>query len=473
MRDSHYIVASLQPGDQPTKQIFVEQHVLVRLQDLARSARGRYMYGLLVGEHFDCPITRSKYALITSTIDVTSPIDDEAMLAAGIHGLLSHHQIELPAEVLGSYCTVRSRDAQLSEAQAQVHQAWFAQSGRTAVVVAEGAGSGAFYLHDTRAGRWFQTPFYEVTQQASRGDTIKATSIDWRDYMTAEAVVRLTHQHGPGTDAQTHHPPVQRREMSASRPSLWRSFFASTARDASVAHPEGVPRTPPDHGRPTKVDATVPIPRTEEASRAIPVVSHREAERPVADSDDTSASDTPDRYLELARSEGFFVMTAFTATDRAVDEKLWVLNEPYSGLLLTLVATNSEVLDASLHYNLEAEDAEVFNAAFPEHRAVGSRTIYVREWCVELLRARCRKLRASGMLRRQWLVAPTIHLLTPTEWEAGANDSDDANDTTIALEALNQSRLNSLPESVQRQFCLTPNRERIAMPTAEEDARER
>jgi hypothetical protein len=471
MRDSHYVIASLQPGDQPTKQFFVEQPVLVHLQDLARSAPGRCMYGLLVGQQFDCPVTGSRYALITSTIDVTVPIDDEAMLAAGIHGLLSHHQIELPAEVLGSYCTVRSRDAHLPQAQAQVHRAWFAQPGRTAVVVTEGAGSGAFYLHDTRAAKWFQTPFYEVTQQAPHGDTVKATCIDWRDYMTAEPVVPLTHQHVPGIDTPTHRPPVQWRATSASRPSLWRSFLANTTRDASVADSEGGRRTP-DRGQPTKVDATVSIPTTEEASRAIPALSHRDEERPVADSDDTSAVDTPDRYLELARSEGFFVMTAFTATDRAVDEKLWVLNEPYSGLLLTLVATDSEVVDASLHYNLEAEDAEVLNAAFPEHRDLRSRTIYVREWCVDLLRARCRRLRAAGTLKRQWMVAPTIHLLTPTEWEAGADGPEDLSDTTT-LEALNQSRLHSLPESVQRQFCLTPKTERIAIPNAEEDASER
>jgi hypothetical protein len=74
----------------------------------------------------------------------------------------------------------------------------------------------------------------------------------------------------------------------------------------------------------------------------------------LADAEDTTASDTPARYIELALAEGFFIASRFDAAERAGNtETLWALNERYTpGFLLTVVSTSTEVLDASLHYNL-------------------------------------------------------------------------------------------------------------------------
>ena len=68
VRDSHYVVASLQPGGEGRLEIFVEQAVLTRLQDISRSSPGYFMFGLLLGERFECPDTRSQYMLIGSLV---------------------------------------------------------------------------------------------------------------------------------------------------------------------------------------------------------------------------------------------------------------------------------------------------------------------------------------------------------------------------------------------------------------------
>ena len=59
-----------------------------------------------------------------------------------------------------------------------------------------------------------------------------------------------------------------------------------------------------------------------------------------------------------------------------------MLNEPYSGMLLAVVAANSQVVDTTLHYNLQTDGAGLTKTPFPEHRDHESTTIYVRETCV-------------------------------------------------------------------------------------------
>ena len=73
-----------------------------------------------------------------------------------------------------------------------------------------------------------------------------------------------------------------------------------------------------------------------------------------------------------------------------------MLHDPYAGLLLTVVANNGRVSDASLHYNLHTTDADVLQSAFSEHRNHEAHVIYVRESCTDDLRARCRRARATG-----------------------------------------------------------------------------
>jgi hypothetical protein len=179
--------------------------------------------------------------------------------------------------------------------------------------------------------------------------------------------------------------------------------------------------------------------------------------RRLGDDDDTSSSDDPARYIELARSEGFFVAAkSDTRTELSPNETLWILNEPYSGMLLAVVATDTEVVDATLHYNIETDDAGLKQTPFSEHRDPESKTIYVRETCTDSLRARCRRLRAANALRRQWVVTPRISFLTPAEWEA-IPEAVGADRGENAINDLNNARIAELPEGVRSQF-------RIAVP---------
>jgi hypothetical protein len=143
----------------------------------------------------------------------------------------------------------------------------------------------------------------------------------------------------------------------------------------------------------------------EGATRAAPVV----AAAPPVDHEDTTASDGPYRYLALARREGFEVSEKIERGTPEHPETVWLLYEQSSGLRLILVTTDNEVREASLHYNLRTDDDSLLEATPPEHRDLASRTVYGREACVDQLRARCRRLRATGALERDWKVSPTFH----------------------------------------------------------------
>jgi hypothetical protein len=145
--------------------------------------------------------------------------------------------------------------------------------------------------------------------------------------------------------------------------------------------------------------------------RAVPrVVSKERSTASVAeDLEDTTSADGPYRYLALARREGFQVTGKLERGTPERPETVWLLNEADSGLRLTVVTTDEEVREASLHYNLRTDDDALLRITPPEHRDVDSRTIYVREPCIAELRSRCRRLRATGALAREWTVTPTLH----------------------------------------------------------------
>lgn len=161
---------------------------------------------------------------------------------------------------------------------------------------------------------------------------------------------------------------------------------------------------------------------------------------------DTTATDAARRYVEVARIEGFFIAGTFDTDSPAERETLWVLHEPRVGLLLTIVAAGSELREATLHYNVHPDDAPWLATIPPERRDPETGTVYITEPCIESLRARCMRLRASGKLEREWKLSPKIQLITRAEREALS--------TSTALHALTRRRIAALSESVRRQFRL-------------------
>ena len=125
------------------------------------------------------------------------------------------------------------------------------------------------------------------------------------------------------------------------------------------------------------------------------------------DVEDTTASDGPYRYLALARREGFEVTEKIERGTAEQPETIWLLHESEFGLRLIVVTTDETVREASLHYNLRTTDGASDGTTALENNGSEPRTVYGREDCLQGLRSRCRRLRATGALERDWKVAPT------------------------------------------------------------------
>jgi len=191
IRDSHYVIASLQPGGAGLRQICVRQSTLREVQALTRNDPERLIVGLLLGHRLDCPLTLTPYVLIESHAEVALASLDEVTVADAIRSLRGRVDQRSSAEVLGWFCVSRSADTALSRAHTAVHAACFTEPWQTVLILGDGGDRGAFFLHDSRAARWFQTPFYEVANSKESGPPPRPTCVTWPAYLTTTPVVPL------------------------------------------------------------------------------------------------------------------------------------------------------------------------------------------------------------------------------------------------------------------------------------------
>ena len=191
LRDSHYIVASLQPGGGGVRQVFVRQSTLREVQGLARRDPEQSVVGLLLGERLDCALSMTPYVLIESHVEVPVASLDERTVSDAIQALHARLGRLRSVEVLGWFSTSRAAGPAVSRAQAAVHATHFPNPWQTVLIFSEGGGAGAFHLHDASAARWFQAPFYEVTDAKAKYRGPKATCVAWPAYLTTGSIVPL------------------------------------------------------------------------------------------------------------------------------------------------------------------------------------------------------------------------------------------------------------------------------------------
>jgi len=191
LRDSHYIIASLQPAGGGLRNIFVRQSTLREVQALARRDHERPVVGLLLGERLDCSLTLTPYVLIESHIEVALASLDERAISDAIGALRGRVGRKNSVEVLGWFSASRAADAEVSRTHAAVHAACFRERWQTVLTIGDGGHTGAFFLHDSSAARWFHAPFFEVTDSKASSRAPKPTCVEWPAYLTTASVVPL------------------------------------------------------------------------------------------------------------------------------------------------------------------------------------------------------------------------------------------------------------------------------------------
>ena len=454
VRETHHIVASLQHRNGGRRQLFARQEIFATLNAIRLVPSP--VFGLLFGELYECPATGVDYLVIATVGDHATVKGDSPVHALG-EALASLPSGRTNA-VMGWYCVAsgvapasRAESERLASDAAGLLLPW-----QTTLAVTTGpqGAEGAFFLWDGHASRAFRSPFYELLdERVAKQHAAKPTRMVWPTYSATEEVT-------PVTPTESTPPVTDSGGVTAaeSRPrSRWPFWHDRSG--AGGARPKHEP--PPSVTAPPNVTATpnatapphvTPPPRvTAPPSVTAPAVAPRTA----TEEPDTAEGDSIERYIAIARQDGFYIAGTFDGEASSDShDALWVLHDPYTGLLLTVVATAGRVVDASLHYNLHTDDPEVLESAFSEHRNDEAHVIYVRESCTDYLRARCQRARATGDLMREWKVSPTIYFVTPNEWEAAA--AHDAGGTARSIDALNRRRIASLPDSITSRHGLLP-----------------
>jgi hypothetical protein len=470
----NHVLASLQPGTSP-RQIFVTQPTLYRLDAAARvasNATDDMSAGLLLGSTCQCPQTKVKYLVIDSVAASGAKPRDTRSMASALEELLTARR-RRRENVLGWYCIRRRGDENLDPDEEALHRSYFDQPWQSTLLLAAqspGDVRGVFFQHGALSAPAFRAPFYEVLDSKAHDSGAKPTCIAWPTYLTGDTVVVVPSvQPAAESSERSRSLPVSNTHRSA-----WgviRSALGGVGAAAAAKRKPGPSRAPGTNDDRASRAAELRKTRTTQAQPGLPRPPARPADterapgprngRRAAAPDDATTSGHPGRYLELAREDGFYLTAKFDAAPGCPEaQTLWVLQDPFYGLLLVVATSATAVLDASLHYNLSSDDPEALRSAFSEHRDLESKTLYMKESCIERLRARCEVLRASGALVPEWRVSPTIFLLTPGEWD-GLTGPDSAG-SARAIRDLNHERILALPDAVRRRFGLGVHPELVA-----------
>ena len=231
LRDPHYVIASLQPGQGGLRQLVVAQSVLLRVQTIARAVAPDELLGLLVGQRWDCPVSGKRWVLIDSLVEGTATVPDARTLTANLGALIGRRRPD-GTECVGWYCGTTAGDAHLSRMFAAVHAATFEEPWHPALVLANGGSGGAFFLHDTRDARWFLSPFYELGDGSrnSRRQLAQPTTVSWPEYITTSLVTPLI-------VARPVAPPPPSRPLPAPRKERVRPVRVEVVVDSAPAEP--------------------------------------------------------------------------------------------------------------------------------------------------------------------------------------------------------------------------------------------
>jgi hypothetical protein len=382
LRDAHYIMASLQPADGGRRRIFIRQKVLSRVNELAVASHGRKAFGLLLGQLYECSVTGASYLVVESLAE-QPPVSEEADIAQGVRAKAVRVADGDVTRSLGWYRTVPRLEQKPPDSAAAIHASVFEHPWQMMLLIAEGPArptGGAVFLHDSENARWFSAPFYELPDRAPNEGQPKRTCIAWPQYMTVDTVVYHEGASPETQPADIHGPTVEATKSRASeqyprqRPSAAANVALSPQSPDPPAGPYIAPPTAsaddvgglriPGDGplRSTPVQPLVDISekrreklRARHADTAVagltPVdETHQRSTadagmRYVSDTDDTSSGDDPPRYIELARAEGFVVAAKFDSVNQSAKaETLWVLNEPNTGILLTVVVAGARIV---------------------------------------------------------------------------------------------------------------------------------
>jgi hypothetical protein len=169
--------------------VFIAQDTLRRIHERLAAAPPGCGIGLLAGRMQTCAQAHTQYLVLNGMLPQPSLAVEHDPRAVLSEGLATAQ--DAGVSVFGWYRSHSSPDVALTPADVEAHCDVFGDVGRVVLVVSDGGTSGGLFRRSSSPAWPLEAlPFYEWVSTAARPDGRRHTTLWWRNYRTAEQVVR-------------------------------------------------------------------------------------------------------------------------------------------------------------------------------------------------------------------------------------------------------------------------------------------
>ena len=174
----------------PAPLMFFAQHTLRKIHDRLATLPNGLGIGLLAGRRFTDGRSGAQFVIIDGALPLPAlPSEDDAAqaLALGMRGVAAG------IEIVGWYRSHSFTDAALTPSDVEAQSELFGEDGESSIVmvVAAGGEAGAVFRQSSNPAWPVEAlPLYEWLAEPARTDGPKPTMLTWRNYHSAEPVVR-------------------------------------------------------------------------------------------------------------------------------------------------------------------------------------------------------------------------------------------------------------------------------------------
>ena len=176
--------------------VFFEQKALTALNEHLLAVKGQALIGFLVGDLFECPTSRVRYAVVDSTIRLNQAIygDKTQVVVSRLWDRIQEELGRVGGHLIGWYHSHPPLPVDLAPGDVQTHEQYFTQPWQLALVLgADREGhpvAGLFRPGPSETWHNVSLSFYELIEQEEHlAGGRKVSSLPWTNFETDDTLV--------------------------------------------------------------------------------------------------------------------------------------------------------------------------------------------------------------------------------------------------------------------------------------------
>ena len=247
--------------------VFFEQKALVALHEHLVAVKGQALIGFLVGDLFECPTSRVRFAVVDSTIRLNQPIygDKTQVVVSRLWDRIQEELGKVGGHLIGWYHSHPPQAVELAPGDVQTHEQYFTQPWHLALVVGLDRESkpvaGVFRPGPSETWHSTSLSFYELIEQEEhlQGGQ-KASCLPWTNFATDDTTVTRVGEVAAPSGAAADAEPRSTLEVFGTHaaPPAPRKSAPPSASARTPTAPRQKPAPPPPPPEPKPVEQAKP-----------------------------------------------------------------------------------------------------------------------------------------------------------------------------------------------------------------------